>query len=221
MVQYYLSNDLHNMMSFENDFSLPDSLYNALITNRNFKMATRIDTMVQRQSTFIAVGAGHLGGDQGLISLLREKGYTVLPIIPTYNQYLADGWYQLSSLKNNFTAQFPSQPEITTDTMNGKVVWSYSLNEKNRLALQEDFRILVFPLSVDDDDIRVFLSSKKIADLKFDHATEEKYFSFQREDKMKGRCLFIYSGDKRYVMVYASAHKSKDPSRFASSFIID
>ncbi|HYV93977.1 MAG TPA: TraB/GumN family protein [Chitinophagales bacterium] len=221
MVHYYLSNDLHNMMSFENDFSLPDSLYNALITNRNLKMATRIDTMIQRQSTFIAVGAGHLGGDQGLVSLLREKGYTVLPIIPTYNHYLKDGWYQLFSLKNNFTADFPSQPEVTTDTMSGKEVWSYSLSEKSRSALNEDFRVLVFPSGMDDDDIRVFLSAKKIADLKFNNSTEEKYFSFQREDKMKGRCLFIYSGDKRYVIVYAAAHKSKDPARFAASFIIN
>src|SRR6185503_14863931 len=107
-------------------------------------------------------------GDEGLVSLLREKGYVVLPIIPTYNHYLKDGWYQLTSQKNNFTAEFPSQPEITTDIMSGKEVWSYSLTEKSRSALQEDFRILVFPSSVDDDDIRVFLSQKNIADLKFD-----------------------------------------------------
>jgi uncharacterized protein YbaP (TraB family) len=36
--------------------------------------------MAKKESTFFAVGAGHLGGDQGVISLLRKKGYTVKPI---------------------------------------------------------------------------------------------------------------------------------------------
>lgn len=220
MIQYYLSNDLHNMMTFENDFSLPDSLYRALITDRNIKMATRIDTMIQHQSTFVAVGAGHLGGELGIIALLREKGYTVIPVIPSYNHFLDDGWYRFSSWRNHFTVEFPSTPEIIIDTFKSKEVWSYSISEKERATLQEDFRILVFPSSMDDDDIRVFLSSKKIADLKFDKISEEKYFSFQRDDKMKGRGVLIYSGEIRYVIVYASTRKTKDLNRFAGSFYI-
>lgn len=31
-------------------------------------------------SVLIAVGAGHLPGEKGLISLLRQKGYTVEPV---------------------------------------------------------------------------------------------------------------------------------------------
>jgi uncharacterized protein YbaP (TraB family) len=220
MIQYYLSNDLHNMMSFENDFSLPDSLYRALITDRNIKMAIRIDTMIQRQSTFIAIGAGHLGGEGGVITLLRDQGYTVIPVIPSYDHFLHDGWYRFSSRRNHFTVEFPSAPEITIDTFKNKTVWLYSMSEKERAALQEDFRILVFPLTMDDNDIRAFLSSKKIADLKFDKISEEKYFSFQRDDKMKGRGLLIYSGEIRYVIVYASTRKTRDLNRFAGSFYI-
>lgn len=33
--------------------------------------------LINEKSTFIAVGALHLCGDEGLINLLREKGYTV------------------------------------------------------------------------------------------------------------------------------------------------
>ena len=220
MIQYYLSNDLHKMMSFENDFSLPDSLYRALITDRNIKMTTRIDTMILHQSTFIAIGAGHLGGEGGVIALLRDKGYTVIPLIPSYDHFLHDGWYRFSSRKNHFTAEFPSAPEITIDTFRSREIWSYSISEKERASLQEDFRILLFPSSMDDDDIRVFLSSRKIADLKFDKISEEKYFSFQREDKMKGRGVLIYSGNIRYVIVYSSMRKTKDLTRFAASFNI-
>jgi uncharacterized protein YbaP (TraB family) len=35
---------------------------------------------MQKESTFFAVGAGHLGGAQGVIALLREAGYTVTAI---------------------------------------------------------------------------------------------------------------------------------------------
>ena len=34
----------------------------------------------QIQPTFFAVGAGHLTGEDGLLQLLRKKGYTVQPV---------------------------------------------------------------------------------------------------------------------------------------------
>jgi uncharacterized protein YbaP (TraB family) len=35
---------------------------------------------MDNKSMFFAVGAGHLYGDNGLISLLRKAGYTVIPV---------------------------------------------------------------------------------------------------------------------------------------------
>ncbi len=221
MVGYYISNDLHKMMKFENDFSLPDTLYNALIGDRNIKMAARIDTMMVHHSTFIAVGAGHLGGDGGIISLLRNRGYKVVPVIPSYSYYMKDGWYHFVSMKNNFSAEFPAVPAISTDTLKGNQIWAYAISDVVRTALEEDLRVIIFPRSMDDDDIRVYLSTRNIADIKFEGNTEEKIYSFQLNNKMKGRCTFIYSGEKRYVILYASAHKSKDINRFAASFAIE
>ena len=56
---------------------MPPKLYRALVTDRNKRMAERIGDMAQKQSTFAAVGALHLPGNEGVITLLREKGYTV------------------------------------------------------------------------------------------------------------------------------------------------
>ena len=39
-----------------------------------------IDTLVHQNPTFIAVGAAHLPGDQGLLQLLRQEGFTLNPI---------------------------------------------------------------------------------------------------------------------------------------------
>jgi len=39
-----------------------------------------IDMLVHKNPTFIAVGAAHLPGDQGLLQLLRQEGFTLNPI---------------------------------------------------------------------------------------------------------------------------------------------
>ena len=35
---------------------------------------------MNQQTTFFAVGAGHLLGKNGVINLLRQKGYTLIPV---------------------------------------------------------------------------------------------------------------------------------------------
>ncbi|MFY9341822.1 MAG: TraB/GumN family protein [Planctomycetota bacterium] len=55
----------------------------ALLTDRNIRMAERIDQKLQaeRSKRFVfAVGAGHLIGDTNIVDLLRARGYTVTRI---------------------------------------------------------------------------------------------------------------------------------------------
>jgi len=51
-----------------------------LLYDRNRNWITRIIEKMTGTSVFFAVGAGHLYGPQGVIALLRTKGYTVEPI---------------------------------------------------------------------------------------------------------------------------------------------
>jgi uncharacterized protein len=51
-----------------------------LITMRNHHMADRGEPILARGNVFMAVGALHLVGDQGLVELLRKKGYTVTAV---------------------------------------------------------------------------------------------------------------------------------------------
>lgn len=48
-----------------------------LIDNRNHNWMRQLPAIMAEHSTLFAVGAGHLPGDEGLIHLLREAGYTV------------------------------------------------------------------------------------------------------------------------------------------------
>ncbi|MFC0775903.1 TraB/GumN family protein [Terrimonas alba] len=52
-----------------------------IMTKRNLKMATRMDSMSAIRSTFFAVGAAHLPGDSGVIALLKNRGFTVSPVV--------------------------------------------------------------------------------------------------------------------------------------------
>ena len=48
-----------------------------LIDARNRNWIPRIVELANQQITFIAVGCGHLGGEKGVLNLLREQGFTV------------------------------------------------------------------------------------------------------------------------------------------------
>ena len=52
-----------------------------LLNNRNKNWVTQLKTIMSAGSVFTAVGAGHLVGKEGLISLLKKEGYTLKPIL--------------------------------------------------------------------------------------------------------------------------------------------
>jgi uncharacterized protein YbaP (TraB family) len=51
-----------------------------LIDDRNAAWIPKLETAFKERPTFVAVGAGHLGGKKGVIKLLRAKGYDVTPV---------------------------------------------------------------------------------------------------------------------------------------------
>lgn len=56
--------------------------YDDLLRLRNEKwlVAIKNELEIGRNSQFFGVGAGHLAGDDGLIQLLRDQGFTVVPV---------------------------------------------------------------------------------------------------------------------------------------------
>ena len=53
-----------------------------LIIDRNVFFVNTIDSVLKTKTLFSGVGAAHLPGDEGVIELLRKKGYTVEPVFP-------------------------------------------------------------------------------------------------------------------------------------------
>ena len=57
-----------------------NEMMQSMLTDRNKDWMKHIPTYIKNKSTFIAVGAVHLSGEEGLIQLLRNAGYTVEPM---------------------------------------------------------------------------------------------------------------------------------------------
>lgn len=52
-----------------------------LLTNRNRNWVEKMKKLMPEKSIVVAVGAGHLPGEKGVINLLRKAGFTVTPIL--------------------------------------------------------------------------------------------------------------------------------------------
>lgn len=85
LLEAYLSGDTAHLVELFTeymDFSDPFSvkLYHRLLTYRDQGMSDKIESMIENnpdKSYFFAVGAAHLPRKDGIVGLLREKGYTV------------------------------------------------------------------------------------------------------------------------------------------------
>src|SRR5688572_26674531 len=82
LMSAYRQQDLPQLMKLVDESKFGDSpeFTEELLNKRNQKWIPIIEKAAREKSTFIAFGAGHLGGEFGVVSLLRQKGYTVKPV---------------------------------------------------------------------------------------------------------------------------------------------
>lgn len=77
----YREQDLHKLeeLMMKSELGLTE-FTDILLVNRNENWVEKLKGILPAKSVLIAVGAGHLPGDKGVISLLRKAGYTVEPL---------------------------------------------------------------------------------------------------------------------------------------------
>lgn len=82
LIHAYQEEDLNKLkLMLKEDPVVMGEFEDALLDQRNQKWIAEILKLIEQMPTFIAVGAMHLPGENGLISLLKEKGFTVKPIL--------------------------------------------------------------------------------------------------------------------------------------------
>jgi uncharacterized protein YbaP (TraB family) len=81
MMKIYQQKDIDKMQkSIETDMEI-NKYEDMLLLKRNKTWIPVISSEIKQLPTFIAVGAGHLGGSEGLLSLLRKQGFIVTPVL--------------------------------------------------------------------------------------------------------------------------------------------
>lgn len=77
----YMQQNLSEIQTIMSDpLSMDDESAERLINARNRNWVTILAEEMPENRLFVAVGAGHLPGENGLIQLLRNAGYTVTPV---------------------------------------------------------------------------------------------------------------------------------------------
>lgn len=83
LVEAYMAQDLAKIESIMTDPEMGGDdaeAMDALIYDRNRNWVEKLVKMMPERAALVCVGAGHLPGDQGLLQLLRARGYTVEPM---------------------------------------------------------------------------------------------------------------------------------------------
>jgi uncharacterized protein len=82
MMKYYVEGNLDKLLEMTTDprenAEMAKIFNDVFLVKRNYNMAERAEPFIKKGITFIAVGAAHLPGEEGIIELLRKKGYKVI-----------------------------------------------------------------------------------------------------------------------------------------------
>ena len=85
--ELYLQRDLSALLSLSEEYmksekneALVEKFRKALIDDRNIRMVNRMQTRLKEGNAFIAVGALHLPGKEGILNLLEIQGYQIVSL---------------------------------------------------------------------------------------------------------------------------------------------
>lgn len=80
LISIFLSQNIDSIYQYTQGDREKSDFEQDLLVNRNENWIPVIKKLIKRKRCFIAVGAAHLGGPEGVIQLLREEGYELIPV---------------------------------------------------------------------------------------------------------------------------------------------
>lgn len=126
LTKAYLAGNMRQIESWLEEGKMFDPVARKLLLDdRNVVMARGADSLIHIRPTFIAVGAAHLPGKAGVISLLRQRGYKVRPVRASQKTGLARAakaspyhprWQEFRNEAAGYALKVPSRPYRATFT---------------------------------------------------------------------------------------------------------
>jgi uncharacterized protein YbaP (TraB family) len=155
MIDLYLQGDIDGIdRIMKVNLAAYEGAYQKLIIDRNKVMFQGMDSLMKKGSVFCAIGAGHLSGDQGVITLLRKKGYKVRAVnahyseqgIPEKTIVKSQRAFEYENESMHLAAIFPGKPYVIEDGGDTKLIYR-ELGQGNTYVIQiyprDDERSLV------------------------------------------------------------------------------
>lgn len=205
--------------------SVSGNAYNLIITNRNIVMANGIDTLIRKNNAFIGIGAAHLAGEEGVIQLLRNKGYTLRPVMATFSPHATPEAAKIRTFNSTtytdstyrFSAVFGGVPKVSDTDGHRKLIYQ-EMGQGNTFLIEVYADDSNRPLENQIDDF--FSSSKNIKprEIWIDHqiqAFEGNTFIYGIGDCW--RRVFIYEGNIFKITCYGG-NKFMNSDRYRRFF---
>lgn len=133
MIRLYEAEDVEGLVELIYSDSTWLSMMNVMLRDRNYTMTESIDKMIQGRTTFVAIGSGHLGGAEGVVKLLRKKGYQVEAVLaaktqkmekpeePTIAVKAPTDWYSLDTENSEFSLLMPAEPTLQNQQVDSEI----------------------------------------------------------------------------------------------------
>jgi uncharacterized protein YbaP (TraB family) len=234
MISLYSNQDIEGIESFSSEHSTVE-VKDMLLIRRNLKMARRIDSLISRRTMFLAIGAAHLPGDSGVISLLRRRGFILDPVFSNKKMQADDytfnevhlPWVQVTDDQGYYTVEMPANPakvklyglvemRFLLDLFNMSGFCTAAvINSSHFSNLDSVFHTMSTRMFHDE-------SVKEVRNLEMSGITGKEYIHAVKGENLR---VQIFANDKMIYMIILSSLKkemlsSVDADKFFQSFTI-
>jgi uncharacterized protein YbaP (TraB family) len=230
MIQIYSSRDLDALYDWVKP-GMGQKESDRIFVRRNLKMIRSMDSLARIRSVFFAVGAAHLPGDSGVIKLLRDKGYTVTPVLSSkypdpdkYMSKLAEApWLKVEDRDKSLWIEMPTSASDIT-MLGDALVMRYSMD----ITTMTFFMVasIEVPEGAESQRIKDALNNNKKVTVLSQKEVENAGLKGLQGDALSNnsyyRIQYLYRKGRVYMLMAGGEKKktleSADVARFFQSF---
>ncbi|MEO7394363.1 MAG: TraB/GumN family protein, partial [Chitinophagaceae bacterium] len=235
-IDLYVTEDIDKIEQLSNN-KQGASAKDLLLNRRNIKMARRMDSLSKLRTTFFAIGAAHLAGDSGVISLMRKNGFKIDPVFSS--KKIAPGNYKF------VTKEFPwlkiiGPDSLYTASMPGKPTDINKFGNELKMKMYGDIGSNTFFMTgfveIDStnnkdkiiENVMANFSSEKIDKKEKKNITSNGIPGVEinaLRENVYCRVQIFLTGNKEYMAIVGAMNKenlfTKDANRFLQSFTMN
>lgn len=221
--------------------TMTESYRYILLTKRNINMANRMEKHMRNGSAFVAVGTAHLPGKDGVIQLLRDKGYTLRKVSPVFDHHIAKNyspktqekkWHTFENKQYGYRLLMPSSPHSTIEKAGHFKIHQYPDVGTNNVYTTYclDYSKLDGEFSEKELERKIIISLLQSADsnkfegkknLELEHRIKTTEVKIKKADGRYFRLRLYYPPNKVIVQLFTSAEENlygEDANYYFDSF---